>query len=115
VEKNAFAAMRYRVGETSLAIFFQFLGTMAPAVGWLLPGPWPKLFAAAGWVGLAILYRAIARNMKLAWWDFLLAPIGGALFAYAILRSMTLTLTRRGVVWRETHYGIEELRRGRVR
>ena len=53
--------------------------------------------------------------MKLEWWDFLLAPVGAALFSYAIIRSMVLTLRRRGVIWRETHYGIEELRRGRVR
>ena len=115
VEKNAFAAMRYRVGDTIVAVFFQFFGTMAPLFGWLLPGLWPKLFAVVGWVGLAILYRAIARNMKLEWWDFLLAPVGAALFSYAIVRSMVLTLRRRGVIWRETHYGIEELRKGRVR
>ena len=115
VEKNAFAAMRYRAGETIVAVFFQFFGTMAPLFGWLLPGLWPKVFAALGWVGLAILYRAIARNMRLEWWDFLLAPIGAALFSWAIVRSMVLTLQRRGVIWRETHYGIEELRKGRVR
>ena len=115
VEKNAFAAMRYRVGETLLAVFFQFFGTWAPVIGFFLPGAWPKGFAMAGWVGLALLYRAVSRNMKLAWWDFVFAPIGGTLFAYAIVRSMTLTLQRRGVVWRETHYDIGALRRGRVR
>jgi len=115
VEKNAFAAMRYRVGETVVAVTLQFFGTLAPLVGWLLPGVWPKLFAAAGWVGLALLYRAVGRNLRIQWWDFLTAPIGGTLFAYAILRSMVLTLRRRGVVWRETHYGIEALRKGRVR
>jgi len=115
VEKNSFAALRYRVGETVAAVLFQFFGTMAPLFGWFLPGVWPKIFAAAAWVGIALLYRAIGRNLRIQWWDFLTAPIGGALFAYAILRSMSLTLRRGGVVWRETHYGIEELKRGRVR
>lgn len=115
VEKNSFAALRYRVVETSAAIFGQFFGTLAPAFGWLLPGVWPKVFAAAGWIGIWILYRSIGRNLKIGWWDFLTAPIGGALFSYAILRSMVLTLRRRGVIWRETHYGIDELRKGRIR
>ena len=115
VEKNSFAALRYRVGETTVSVVFQFFGTMAPAFGWLLPGPWPKVFAVAGWFGIWLLYRAIGRNLRLRWWDFLTAPIGATLFSYAILRSMVLTLTRRGVIWRETHYGIEELKKGRVR
>jgi glycosyltransferase involved in cell wall biosynthesis len=115
VEKNAFAALRFRVGETTVSVLFQFLGTLAPALGWLLPGPWPKAFAIAGWLGIWLLYRAIGRYLRIRWWDFLTAPIGAALFSYAILRSMVLTMGRRGVVWRETHYGIEELRKGRVR
>lgn len=115
VEKNSFAALRYRVVETTVSVIFQFFGTMAPAFGWLLPGIWPKVFAIAGWFGIWLLYRAIGRNLRLRWWDFLTAPIGAALFSYAILRSMILTLSRRGVIWRETHYGIEELRKGRVR
>ncbi len=115
VEKNSFAALRYRVVETTVSVIFQFFGTMAPAFGWLLPGIWPKVFAIAGWFGIWLLYRAIGRNLRLRWWDFLTAPIGAALFSYAILRSMVLTLSRRGVIWRETHYGIEELRKGRVR
>ncbi len=115
VEKNSFAALRYRVGETVVSVTLQFLGTMAPAFGWLLPGVWPKAFAIAGWVGIWILYRSIGRNFHIRWWDFLTAPVGAALFSYAILRSMVVTLSRRGVIWRGTHYGIKELRRGRVR
>jgi hypothetical protein len=115
VEKNSFAALRYRVGETIASVAFQFLGTMAPAFGWLFPGAWPKVCAAAGALGLFILYRAVARNLRIAWWDFLLAPVGAAFFSYAILRSMALTLARRGVVWRGTRYDLETLRRERVR
>lgn len=115
VEKNSFAALRYRVGETIASVTFQFLGTMAPAFGWLLPGLWPKVFAAAGWLGLFLLYRAVGRNLRIAWWDFMLAPVGAALFSYAILRSMALTLARGGVVWRGTRYDLDTLRRGRVR
>ena len=115
VEKNAFAALGYRAGATIAAVAFQFTGTLAPFVGWLLPGAWPKVFAVGGLVGLFLLYRGVARNARLAWWDFVLAPAGAALFSYAILRSMAITIARRGITWRDTRYDIETLRRGRVR
>jgi glycosyltransferase involved in cell wall biosynthesis len=115
VEKNAFAALRYRVGETTASVALQFLGSVAPAAGLLLPGFFPALFAAISWVGIWVLYRAIRGYVRLRWWDFLTAPVGAALFSYSILRSMVVTLRRGGVTWRGTHYKLEELRRGMVR
>jgi hypothetical protein len=115
IEKNSFAALRYRVGETTLSVVLQFLGTLAPVFGFFLPGVLPKVFALLGWAGIWLLYRSIGRNFRIRWWDFLTAPIGAALFSYAIFRSMIVTMQQRGVTWRGTHYGIEELKKGRVR
>ncbi len=115
VEKNAFAALRYRVGYTIASVALQFLGSVAPVAGFFLPGLLPKIAAGISWFGVWLLYRAIGRFVRLRWWDFLTAPIGAALFSYSILRSMAVTLRRRGVTWRNTHYGLEELRRNMVR
>jgi hypothetical protein len=38
-------------------------------------------------------------------------PIGTALLVYSLLRSMVLTLTRGGVMWRGTFYPLKDLRR----
>ena len=40
----------------------------------------------------------------------LLAPFAAAVFIYALLRSMTVTLRQRGVLWRGTFYSLAELR-----
>ncbi len=115
VEKNAFAALRYRSGETLASVAGQFLGSMAPLFCLFLPGALPKALAVASWCGLWLLYRAIARNVAIRWWDFLTAPAGAALFSYSILRSMAITLRRGGVTWRGTFYPLRELRRGMIR
>jgi glycosyltransferase involved in cell wall biosynthesis len=115
VEKNAFAALRYRSGETIVSVTLQFLGSLAPVAGFFLPGSLPKLFSLVSWFGLWLLYRHIGRGIRIGRWDFLTAPIGAALFSYAILRSMVVTLRQGGVVWRDTRYGMGELKKGLVR
>ena len=41
-------------------------------------------------------------------------PIGAAIFSYMLLRSTVVTLAQGGIVWRETFYPLEALRRGLV-
>jgi hypothetical protein len=41
-------------------------------------------------------------------------PLGAAIFGYMLLRSTIVTLRQRGIVWRETFYPLDELRRGIV-
>jgi hypothetical protein len=86
-----------------------------PAIGLFLPGALPKILSAVAWFGIWLLYREIRRGIRVRWWDFLTAPLGASLFAYAILRSMVVTLRRGGVVWRDTKYEVDELKRGMVR
>jgi len=41
-------------------------------------------------------------------------PIGATVFAYMVLRSTVITLRQGGIVWRNTFYPLDELRRGLV-
>ena len=41
-------------------------------------------------------------------------PIGAVLFCYMLLRSTAVTLWQGGVIWRDTFYPLDELRRGIV-
>ncbi|HVB34091.1 MAG TPA: glycosyltransferase [Patescibacteria group bacterium] len=41
-------------------------------------------------------------------------PFGAGLFAWIAVRSMVVTLWRGGIVWRDTFYPLDELRRGAV-
>jgi len=49
-------------------------------------------------------------NQASAWMAVLFAP-ATAVFLFALVRSMVLTLRRNGVVWRGTLYPLDELRR----
>jgi glycosyltransferase involved in cell wall biosynthesis len=41
-------------------------------------------------------------------------PLGAAVFAWVAIRSAAVTLWRKGIVWRETFYPLDDLRRGAV-
>jgi hypothetical protein len=41
-------------------------------------------------------------------------PLGALIFCWMLLRSAIATLWRGGVVWRDTFYPLEELRKGMV-
>ena len=41
-------------------------------------------------------------------------PIGALLFSWIAIRSMVVTLWRGGIIWRDTFYPLDELRRGSV-
>ena len=111
VEKNAFASMGYRALPAFGAVLVQLALTVCPALGWLVPGPVAKVATLAAWAGVVTCYALAAREVPVRPWHALLMPLGGLLFAYAILRSAVVVLTRGGVDWRGTHYPLEELRR----
>ncbi len=52
--------------------------------------------------------------MRASPWYALTQPLGAAIFGYMLLRSTVVTLRQGGIVWRETFYPLEELRRGIV-
>jgi GT2 family glycosyltransferase len=106
LEKNAFAALRYRTGLTLLV-----LASLAAQV--ILP---LAALVSGGWTAVAggLIYLSIAANfMAYKQWPWLAvfyAP-AIAIFTFALARSMVLTLWRDGVVWRGTHYKLDELRK----
>lgn len=80
---------------------------------------WPlRLPALLALVMIALHYRLAGRyfsGLSAAW--ALTLPVSAVLVLYAMLRSMILTLVRRGIVWRGTFYPLRQLRQhsGRLR
>lgn len=76
-------------------------------------GPWPMRTAAL--VSLAMVwlhYRLASRYFSGVTSAYGLGfPMAAGLVLYAMLRSMSVTVLRRGVVWRGTFYPLRELRR----
>ena len=55
-----------------------------------------------------------ARESEISMLYGLTHPLGTVIFCYILARSMVVTLWRGGVLWRDTFYPLEQLRRGRV-
>ena len=111
VEKNAFASLGYRALPAFGAVIVQVALTLGPTFGWLVPGSVAKVAVVAAWCGIVACYALASREVPIRPWHAVLMPLGGLLFAYAILRSAVKVLARGGVDWRGTHYPLEDLRR----
>jgi len=110
MEKNAFAAFRYRVGFTALACAGLALYPIV-TVGALAHGGWLLAPAVAMHFAIGTVYLADRRLTQVSPWHVILFAPATALVTYAILRSMILALVRNGIVWRGTRYSLSELRR----
>jgi glycosyltransferase involved in cell wall biosynthesis len=110
LEKNGFAAMRYRVGLT-------LLGSIGFVVQIVLPllaipmGGWAAVAGVLTYFCIGLAFLANRRVTQVSPWLAALFAPATAILLFALLRSMVLTLYRGGVVWRGTKYPLDELRR----
>lgn len=115
--KNIFATFRFRPLVLLAAALCLALLCFAPIAGCF--APWPvRAPSLLSLLMMALHYRYSARHFSgIPAYYALTLPLGVALVLYAMLRSMVLTLVRRGIVWRGTFYPLRELRRhsGRLR
>jgi GT2 family glycosyltransferase len=114
IEKNGFAVFRYRVGLCVAACFALLIQVFLPVAA-IAVGGWGVPAGLLTYLGIALAYRANNRLNGIS-------PIGAVFFApatailcFGVARSMVLTLVRKGVTWRGTHYQLIELRRNAVR
>ncbi len=112
--KNFFALMQYSVaraiGASCLLLFLNLL----PFLGiWLAPG-WAKIGYALALASIFGLYVGMSWSTPISPVYFVFHPVATLLLLYTILRSMAHTLWHGGIVWRETKYPLDELRRGIV-
>lgn len=70
---------------------------------------------AAAALFILAAYAVDASTHRLPLWIGILHPVACILFAYAMIRSVVVTLRAGGLSWRGTFYSIAELRRGTVR
>ena len=114
VTKNFFAGAGYNVGIVALGLTGLFLIDVAPFPGVFLGHGWTRMFAAIA-VAMALLFHAaVAYTMRVSPLYALTHPLGAVLLGYMLLRSTIITLKQGGIVWRDTFYPLDELRRGVV-
>jgi glycosyltransferase involved in cell wall biosynthesis len=114
VTKNFFAGAEFKLSIAAL----QLLGILGVNIV-----PFVALPFVRGWMlALVIVSVVIAMGfhagtawvMRASPFYALTQPLGAAIFGYMLLRSTIVTLRQRGIVWRETFYPLDELRRGIV-
>ena len=112
--KNFFAVLSFQSWRTLLSAFGLAFINLGPFLGiWLAHG-WERLPFAIALGSLLMIYVGMSWRSSVPPYYVLLHPISTMLFTYTLLRSMFLTLTNDGIVWRGTKYPLEELRKGMV-
>ncbi len=110
--KNIFAVFRYRPLLLIAAAAWVVLFSVAPAAAMIVSGTRPAgIIALASVAGVYVFSARINRISPLY---ALFFPFAGLMVAYAMLRSMFVTLSQGGIRWRETFYSLDELRKNMV-
>jgi glycosyltransferase involved in cell wall biosynthesis len=112
--KNFFAILSFQWWRAVISIFGMAFLNLMPFLGvWLAHG-WARLPYAIALLSIFPIYVGMSWHSKVPAYCFVLHPVSSALFVYILLRSMTHTLSKDGIVWRGTKYPLEELRKGMV-
>jgi glycosyltransferase involved in cell wall biosynthesis len=109
--KNFFAVLDYNTALAALAVMGIVVVNLGPFVGPVIATGWCYLGFVAGLLSLALIYVGMSWHSDISPMYVVLHPIGTVMFSYALVRSVVLTLVRRGVVWRGTWYSLAELRK----
>jgi len=75
---------------------------------------WMRAFAAIALIIALCFHTGVDIGMRVSPWYAVTHPLGALLLSYMLLRSTIVTLKQGGIVWRETFYPLEELKRGVV-
>lgn len=114
VTKNFFAGAGYNLGVVALGITGLLLLDIAPFFAVAMGHGWIRILAAVA-AGIALCFHAaVAFTMRVSPLYALTHPLGAVLLCYMLLRSTFITLKQGGIVWRDTFYPLDELKRGVV-
>jgi glycosyltransferase involved in cell wall biosynthesis len=112
--KNFFATVEYRLGfalARSAALLMMFV---FPVFAILFARGWGLVFGAVAVALPAAIEAAAAVEFGESPLLGLTHPLGALIFVWMLVRSTFVTLRQRGIVWRDTFYPLEELKRGMV-
>jgi glycosyltransferase involved in cell wall biosynthesis len=114
VTKNFFAAAGYSLPLVAIAIAGLLLTNVVPFLGVVFGHGWIRFLAATAITIILGFHTAIAVTMRISPLYALTHPLGALLMIYMLLRSTVVTLKQGGIIWRDTFYPLDELKRGVV-
>ena len=112
--KNMFALMEFRWAKAIGACVLLAMFGIGPFLGLALAPGWARAPYALAVACLAVMYAGLGKRLRISPLYFVLHPVSTILLLYTMARSMAHVARHGGVVWRGTHYGLEELRKGSV-
>lgn len=112
--KNTFAGVEYSVAAVVGAAIAQIALLLWPfaALGWTAGTTW--LLNLASVLVMLLLYCRTTRPAGIPAWYALGFPPAVLLMIYIQWRAMLLTLLNQGIIWRDTHYPLAELKANKV-
>ncbi len=114
VTKNMFAAVHYNPLFALAAILLSVIMSVFPFLGVAFASGWARVFAGIAAAAIVLIHGAMIWSTDASPLYGLTHPLGALLFCWMIGRSAVITLRRGGVVWRDTFYPLDELRKGMV-
>lgn len=112
LEKNGFAAIGYSLPFLFFLTAFMVCFYAVPYLGILFF----RDARVTGYVATVLLmhgtYGYFASFHRNGWLTAPALPVAAFLYLFTLWRSTVLTLRRKGVVWRDTFYPLEDLKRG---
>jgi glycosyltransferase involved in cell wall biosynthesis len=114
LEKNFFAGAQFRVGTVGLQLLALLGMNVLPFLGLIFGHGWIRVFATISVIIAVSFHMGVDIVMRVSPLYAFTLPLGATVFSYTLLRSMIVTLRQGGIIWRDTFYPLEELRRGLV-
>ena len=114
VTKNMFAAVHYNPFFAVAAMLLSVTMSVLPFWGLAFCRGWAQFFAGIAAGAAVLIHGAMIWSTDASPLYGFTHPLGAVLFCWMIGRSAIATLWRGGVVWRDTFYPLEELRKGMV-
>ena len=88
--------------------------SVLPFFGIVFATGWARVFAGIAAGSAVLIHGGMVRSTNASPLYGFTHPLGALLFCWMLARSAIATLWRGGVVWRETFYPLEALRKGLV-
>ena len=114
VTKNMFAAVHYNAFLAVAAMMLSVVMSVSPFLGLAFASGWARVFAGIAAAAAVVIHAAMVWSTDASPLYGLTHPVGALLFCWMMARSAIATLWQGGVVWRDTFYPLEELRKGMV-
>ena len=114
VTKNFFAGAGYDLRIVAGQVAGLLMMDILPFIGVLFGHGWIRALSAIAIAIASSFHAGVAWAMRVSPFYALTHPLGALLFCYMLLRSTVVTLRQGGIVWRDTFYPLDELKRGVV-